>query len=72
VEVDNKGVLNFIFDCIKFKENSSISIQNKILRDLHWKLGRKILKKSFLIYDSPISTSFVKEFSKIRLRLRNK
>lgn len=72
VEVDNKGLLNFIFDCITFKEKISISSQNKTLRELHWKLGRKILKKSFLIYDSPNSLSFVKEFSKMSLRYHNK
>ncbi len=72
VEVDNKGLLNFIFDCVNFNEKTSISNQNKILRELYWKLGCKIMKKSFLIYDSPTSKSFVIEFSKISLRYRNK
>jgi hypothetical protein len=72
IEIDNKGLLNFIFDCVKFTEKTSVSTQNKILRELYWKLGCKILKKSFLIYDSPNTQSFVKEFSKISLRNRNK
>ena len=72
VEDDNKGILDFIFDCVKLNEQTTTSGRNKILRDLYWKLGRKILRKSFLIYDSPNSPSFVKEFSKISLRFRKK